>query len=140
MENDTDCSNFVLIDEKSKRKLIPEDSPEYKNFVELEEVDSLVEEAVVFLKVNNYHNQVFVMNGVDKTDIVDLTIIVKTDNAKSSDNHFVSILIDNGDETICISEKTSWRVKGRYIPGVLNVESSSQFELGNSNEGTLKPC
>lgn len=53
-------------------------------------------------------------------------------------NNIWSVSIDNGDETISLSEKTSWRMKGRYIPGVLDVEFSSQVELGNFDEGTSK--
>lgn len=49
----------------------------------------------------------FVTNGLNETDTIDLTILVKTNNANSFENQFWCVPIDNGDETVGISNKTS---------------------------------
>lgn len=138
VEDEINCSNFVLNNEKPKWKLFFEDSLEFENFVESKGVEGLIEKAAIFLKVKSTPNRVFVTKGLDKSDNVDFITTAKIDKTKCCDNHFRSVPIDNGDEIVGLSEKTWWRVKGRYISCILNVKSSSQVKLGNSNKGTSK--
>lgn len=49
----------------------------------------------MFPKVQNTMNQVFIMKGLEKTDNVDLTSIVMTDNINKCKSQFWSIAIDN---------------------------------------------
>lgn len=54
------------------------------------------------------------------SDTSNLTSIVKTNNDNSCDNYFWYAPIDNDDETKGLFEKTSWKVKGKYILEPLN--------------------
>ena len=69
-------------------------------------------------------NQVFSTQGLDKNQTVKLTSLVDDDNKDGCDEHFWSVPIDNADETKGLSEKTSWRVKGRHVAEPLNNRSS----------------
>ena len=46
--------------------------------------------------------------------------MVEEDNANGGDEFFLSAPIDNVDETEGLSQKTSWRVKSRYVAKPLN--------------------
>jgi len=45
---------------------------------------------------------------------------VNEDNADGCNEFFWFTPIDNADETIGLSERTSWKTKGRYVPEPLN--------------------
>lgn len=64
---------------------------------------------------------------------------MKIDNVNSCESHFWYVPIDNGEETICFSDKTYWRVKYRYISDPLNVTSNSQVVVANSDTWDTKP-
>ncbi|XP_023738669.1 uncharacterized protein LOC111886644 [Lactuca sativa] len=65
-------------------------------------------------------NQVHTVQGVTQLQTAELTTLVKEDNADGCDEFFRSAPIDNADETEGPSQKTSWRVKGRYVAEPLN--------------------
>ena len=50
--------------------------------------------------------------------------MVNEDNAGGCDDHFWSAPIDNADDNVGLSERTSWRVKGRYVAEPLNKPAS----------------
>ena len=58
--------------------------------------------------------------GLDKNRTAELTSLVNEDNKDGCDEYFWSAPIDNTDETVGLSERNSWRVKGRYIVEPLN--------------------
>ena len=74
----------------------------------------------------------FIVNGVSKCHTVKLTFVVEANNANVCDEHFWSTPIDNADETVGLSEKTSWRVKGRYVAEPLN-KVNTTYEKGSSS-------
>lgn len=75
----------------------------------------LKEKVVEYQKVQTTSNQVYTVTEVTQQQTTELTTIVNDDNADGCEEHFCSALIDNVDETVGLSEKTSWRVKGRYV-------------------------
>lgn len=62
------------------------------------------------------------MSLKDKTkkQTAELTSKVDKDNAKGCDNYFWSTPIDNADEKVGLSERTSWRVNGKYVAEPIN--------------------
>ena len=74
----------------------------------------------MYQKVQTTPNQVYTAPGVTPQQTVELTAMVDEDNAGGCDEFFWSAPIDNADETKRLSQKTSWRVKGRYLPEPLN--------------------
>ena len=80
----------------------------------------LKEKAVVYQKVRTTPNQVYKVTGVTEHQTVELTALVNEDNADGCDEFFWSAPIDNADETVGLSERTSWKVKGRYVAEPLN--------------------
>nr|KAJ0200527.1 hypothetical protein LSAT_V11C600321740 [Lactuca sativa] len=69
-------------------------------------------------------NQVYAVTGVTQRQTAELRIIVDEDNAEGCEDYFWCAPFDNADETVGLSEKTTWRVKGRYIPEPINKPSS----------------
>ena len=66
--------------------------------------------------------------------------MVDEDNADGCDNFFWPAPIDNADETVGLSEKTSWRVKGRYVAKPLNKPSSfDKPSTSSTKEIQVKP-
>lgn len=115
VEDEIDCYSFAEHVDEPKRNLIFEASIEFEQIVKNQGLKNLKEKTIVFLKVQKIPNQVFVMRGLDKDDTFDLNSIVKTNNFNCCDDYFWFVPIDNCDETKCLSEKKSWKVKGRYI-------------------------
>lgn len=110
----------------------------FEQLVANDGIRKLKEKVVVFSKVQSTPNQVFVLKGLDKSITNDLTSILKTDNDSSCETHVCYEPIDNSEDTIGLSEKTSWRVKHRYILETLNlifVEQSlvENFEVQDVN-------
>ena len=79
---------------------------------------------MVYNKVQTIPNQVYVVTGVTAKQTAELKILVDKENAEGCDDYFWSAPIDNADETIGLSEQTSWRVKGRYVAEPINKPSS----------------
>ena len=67
----------------------------------------LEEKAVVYQKVRTTPNQVYKVTRVTEHQIDELTAIVNEDNVDGCDEFFWSAPIDNADETVGLSERTS---------------------------------
>ena len=100
--------------------MISKNSIEYIHVVEYKGLEVLKMKATIFPKVKTILNQVFVKNGLNKNDIVEVTSIVNNDNGDVCEKIFWSGPIDNSDETKGLSEMTSWKTKGKYISEPLN--------------------
>lgn len=113
-------SSFSKPFNELRMSLIFEDSVIFEQLVQVGSIENLCEKAVVFRKVQCTPNQIFVMKGLDKSHTNDLISIVKTDNEILSENSFWSKPIDGHDETIGLSDQSSWHVKNRDISKALN--------------------
>ncbi|XP_052621986.1 uncharacterized protein LOC128127530 [Lactuca sativa] len=71
------------------------------------------------------------LKRITKKQTRKLTSVVDKDNTEGCDNYLWSAPIDNADETVGMSERTSWRVKGRYVVEPINKPSS--FDKPSSN-------
>ncbi|KAL7591115.1 uncharacterized protein LOC111887420 [Lactuca sativa] len=71
--------------------------------------------AVVYQKVETTPNQVCAVTDITQKQTAELTSLVNEDNDDGCEEHFWPAPIDNADETVGLSERTSWRVKGRYV-------------------------
>ncbi|KAL7591015.1 hypothetical protein Lser_V15G34603 [Lactuca serriola] len=87
------------------------------------------QKANVFPKVQTMPNQVFKAKGVTENQTVERKTIVDNENKDGCDDLFWSAPIDNANETVGLSERTSWKVKGRYMAEPLN--NHSAFEKGS---------
>lgn len=65
-------------------------------------------------------NQVYVVEGVSRKQTDELNSLVDKDNAEGCGDYFWSAPITNSDETVGLSERTSWRVRGRYVAEPIN--------------------
>nr|KAJ0227889.1 hypothetical protein LSAT_V11C100037270 [Lactuca sativa] len=108
---------------ENEKPLISENSVEFARLSK-EQKSKLKEKALVYQKVQTVPNQVYAVTGVTQRQTEELRIIVDEDNAEGCEDYFWSAPIDNADETVGLSEKTTWRVKGRYIPEPINKPSS----------------
>lgn len=52
MEDDIDCSNFVINDEKPKRNLILDDAIDFENVIENNGIENLIEKMLFFQNSN----------------------------------------------------------------------------------------
>ncbi|XP_052627571.1 uncharacterized protein LOC128134144 [Lactuca sativa] len=123
VEDVVDCSKFVKNETQSGKPLISENSVEFARLSKEQKL-KLKEKALVYQKVQTVPNQVYVVTGVTERQTTELKIIVDEDNDEGCEDYFWSAPIDNADETVGLSEKTTWRVKGRYIPEPINKPSS----------------
>ena len=123
VEDEVDCSEFLQSEPKPEKDLISEN---YVEFDRMSKDKSKVfkEKAVIYQKVQTVPNQVYATTGVTKKQIVELTSLVNKDNADGCEEYFWLAPIDNANETVGLSERTSWRVKGRYVAEPLNKPSS----------------
>ncbi|XP_052627093.1 uncharacterized protein LOC128133623 [Lactuca sativa] len=119
-----DCSEFMKSETGNEKPLISENSVEFARLATHKE-KKLKEKFVVFQKVQTVPNQVYAAKGVTPRQTAELRVLVEKDNAEGCEDFFWSAPIDNADETIGLSEQTSWRVKGRYVAEPLNKPSSS---------------
>ncbi|KAI3700055.1 hypothetical protein L2E82_44670 [Cichorium intybus] len=85
---------------------------------------ALNEQATVFPKIQTVPNQVFIKQGLNSKDVIELKVLVDNDNSDDCDAFFWSAPIDNLDETKGLSEMTSWKSRGKYISGSLNRKDS----------------
>ncbi|KAL7609655.1 hypothetical protein Lser_V15G12997 [Lactuca serriola] len=129
VEDEVDCSKFMKHETENEKPLISENSVEFARLSK-EQKPKLKEKAVVYQKVQTVPNQVYAMTGVTQRQTAELRIIVDEDNAEGCEDYFWSAPIDNADETVGLSDKTTWRVKGRYIPDPINKPSS--FDIPSS--------
>nr|KAJ0193880.1 hypothetical protein LSAT_V11C800452020 [Lactuca sativa] len=123
VEDVVDCSKFVKNETKNDKPLISENSVEFARLSKKQK-PKLKEKALVYQKVQTVTNQVYDVTGVTQGQTVELRIMVDKDNAEGCKDYFWSAPIDNADETVGLSEKTTWRVKGRYILEPINKPSS----------------
>ncbi|KAL7590353.1 hypothetical protein Lser_V15G35620 [Lactuca serriola] len=123
VEDVVDCSKFVKNETQSEKPLISENSVEFARLSK-EQKPKLKEKPLVYQKVQTVPNQVYAVTGVTQRQTAKLRIIIDEDNAEGCEDYFWSAPIDNADETVGLSEKTTWRVKGRYIPEPINKPSS----------------
>nr|KAJ0214865.1 hypothetical protein LSAT_V11C300139970 [Lactuca sativa] len=130
VEDEVDCSKFMKHETENEKYLISENSVEFARLSK-EQKPKLKEKALVYQKVQTMPSQVYVVTGVTQRQTAELRIIVDEDNAKGCEDYFWSAPIDNADETVGLSEKTTWRVKGRYIPEPINKPSS--FDIPSSS-------
>ncbi|XP_052620940.1 uncharacterized protein LOC128126844 [Lactuca sativa] len=100
----------------------------------------LKEKAVVYQKVQTTPNQVYTVKGVTQQQSAELTALVEEDNVDGCDEFFWSTPIDNADETVGLSKKTSWRVKGRReeLRGFRSLQDGGSVKYGNNSFGTIK--
>ena len=119
VEDTVDCSEFVKSEPENHKNLISENSVEFARLSQ-QKSPILAEKAVVYQKVRTTPNQVYKVTGVTEHQTAELTAIVNEDNADGCDEFFWSAPIDNADETVGLSERTSWKSKGRYVPEPLN--------------------
>ncbi|XP_052621843.1 uncharacterized protein LOC128127401 [Lactuca sativa] len=115
VEDVIDCSEFLKSETKIEKPLISENSVEYIHLSK-NKSKKLKEKAVVYQKVQTVPNQVYAVKGVKERQTAELKFLIGQDNAGGCDDFFWSAPIDNADETVGLSEQTSWRVKGRYVP------------------------
>ena len=80
------------------------------------------EKAVVYPKVQNVPNKVFLKSGCTSKETTELIKIIETENSQNQKSSFWKNKIDNSYETKGLSSETSWRVKNRYISDNVNVE------------------
>ncbi|XP_023755002.1 uncharacterized protein LOC111903469 [Lactuca sativa] len=102
VEDEVDCSEFVKSEPELVKNLISE------NFVE------------------------FALTGVTQKQTLELTTLLNEDNDEGCDEFFWSAPIDNADETVGLSEITSWRVKGRYVAEPLN--KPTHFDVPSTSD------
>ncbi|XP_052625810.1 uncharacterized protein LOC128132855 [Lactuca sativa] len=129
VDDEVDCSKFMKHETENEKHLISENSVEFARLSK-EQKPKLKEKVVVYQKVQTVPNQVYAMTGVTQRQMAELRIIVDEDNAEGCEDYFWSAPIDNADETVGLSDKTTWRVKGRYIPDPINKPSS--FDIPSS--------
>nr|KAJ0219002.1 hypothetical protein LSAT_V11C300151690 [Lactuca sativa] len=123
VEDEVDCSKFMKNETEDEKPIISENLVEFARLSK-EQKQKLKEKALVYQKVQTVPNQVYAVTGVTQRQTAELRIIVDEDNAEGCEDYFWSAPIDNADETVGLSEKTTWRVKGRYIPEPINKPSS----------------
>nr|KAJ0211572.1 hypothetical protein LSAT_V11C400222650 [Lactuca sativa] len=130
VEDEVDCSKFMKHETENEKPLISEKSFEFARLSK-EQKPKLKEKALVYQKVQTVPNQVYAVTGVTQRQMAKLRIIVDKDNAEGCEDYFWSAPIDNADETVGVSDKTTWRVKGRYLlepinkPSIFDIPSSS---------------
>ena len=137
VEDVVDCSKFVKNETQSEKPLISENSVEFARLSK-EQKPKLKEKALVYQKVQTVPNQVYAVTGVTQRQTAELRIIVDEDNAEGCEDYFWSAPIDNADETVGLSEKTTWRVKGRYIPEPINKPSSFDIPSTSGTKDVLE--
>ncbi|XP_052621094.1 uncharacterized protein LOC111908797 [Lactuca sativa] len=125
--------NKINVDNKSKfdddsdmSEISVEDEVDCSEFVKNEPCVAKVpisENSVEFARLSENNPNVLKEIATDQT--VELTSIAEKDNEDGSDEHFWSTPIDNADEKVGLSERTSWRVKRRYVVESLNKVNSS---------------
>ncbi|XP_052623142.1 uncharacterized protein LOC128128382 [Lactuca sativa] len=123
VEDVVDCSEFLKSETEKEATLISENSVAYARLSN-DKSKKLKEKAMVYQKVQTVPNQVYAVTGLTGKQTTELKIMVDKDNAKGCDNYFWYTPIDNADETVGLSEQTSWRVKGRYVADPINKPSS----------------
>ena len=123
VEDVVDCSKFMKSETENKKPLISENSVEFARLSK-DKQQKLKEKAMVYQKVQTVPNQVYAVTGVTTKQTAELRILDDKDNAEGCDDYFWSSPIDNADETVGLSEQTSWRVKGRYVVEPINKPSS----------------
>lgn len=121
VEDEVECSEFMK--SENEKPLISKNSVEYAH-LSRDKSKKLKEKAVVYQKVQTVPNQVYAVTGVTGKQTVELKILIDKDNAEGCDNYFWFAPIDNADETVGLSEHTSWRVKGRYVVEPINKPSN----------------
>lgn len=121
--DEIDCSKFVKSETEPTKGLISENSVEFPR-ISLDKSKVLKQKAMEYQKVQIVPNQVYTTTGVIQKHTAELTTIVNEENAGDYDNYFWSAPINNTNETIGLSERTSWRVKGRYVAEPLNKPTS----------------
>nr|KAJ0190459.1 hypothetical protein LSAT_V11C800444910 [Lactuca sativa] len=130
VEDEVDCSKFMKHETENEKPLISENSVELARLSK-EQKPNLKEKVVVYQKVLTMPNQVYVVTGVTQRQTTELRIIVDEDNVEGCEDYFWSAPIDNADETVGLSNTTTWRVKGRYIPEPIKKPSS--FDIPSSS-------
>lgn len=60
---------------------------------------------------------------MDETQTIELMFVVDNDKKDGCDDYFSSASVHNADETKGLLERTSWRVKGRYVTKPINKPS-----------------
>ena len=122
VEDEVDCSKFMKNETENEKPLISENSVEFARLSK-EQKPKLKEKAMVYQKVRTVPNQVYVVTRVTQRQTAELRILVDKDNAEGCDDYFWAAPIDNANETVGLSEQTTWRVKGRYIADTINTPS-----------------
>ncbi|KAL4578457.1 hypothetical protein LXL04_014580 [Taraxacum kok-saghyz] len=119
-----DCSNYIRTTETDEeiRNYFKKDSDVYQDVLKKKGPNFLEEKAVVYPKVQNVPNKVFVKTGCTSKQTSELTKIIETENLQNQKSTFWKNKIDNSYETKGLSSETSWRVKNRYISDNVNVE------------------
>nr|KAJ0203047.1 hypothetical protein LSAT_V11C500252350 [Lactuca sativa] len=107
IEDEVDCSKFMKHETENEKPLISENSIEFARLSK-EQKRKLKEKALVYQKVQTVPNQVYAVTKVTQRQTTELRIII-----------------------VGLFEKTTWRVKGRYIPEPINKPSS--FDIPGSS-------
>ncbi|XP_023745845.1 uncharacterized protein LOC111894012 [Lactuca sativa] len=123
VEDEVDCLEFVKSETEPTKGLISKNSVEFARMSQ-DKSKVLKQKVVVYQKIQAVLNQVYTITGVTQEQTAKLTALVNKDNASGCDDHFWSAPIDNADETVSLSKRTSWRVKGRYVVEPLNKPTS----------------
>ncbi|XP_052623160.1 uncharacterized protein LOC128128385 [Lactuca sativa] len=117
------AAKCLIVTSKSKletnKNLISENSVEFARSLK-DKTKALKTKVVVYQKVQTTPNQVYTVKGVTPHQTAELTALIEEYNVYGYDEFFWSAPIDNVDETKGLSQKTSWRVKGRYVAEPLN--------------------
>ena len=119
-----DCSYFIRTTETDEeiKNYFKKDSENYQDVLKKKGPNFLEEKTVVYPKVQNVPNKVFVKAGCTSKETSELIKIIETENSQNQKSSFWKNKIDNSYETKGLSSETSWRVKNRYISDNVNVE------------------
>ncbi|KAL7603227.1 uncharacterized protein LOC111890346 [Lactuca sativa] len=119
LKDEVDCSQFLQEENEKAKVLISENSVEFAR-ISQNEPKTLKVKATVFPMVQTVPNQVFATGGLDKNKTFELTSLVNEKYKDGCAEFFWSAPIGNADETKGLSERTSWKVKGRYVAELLD--------------------